>query len=128
MHKNLIIIRGVPGSGKSTFATLLGRAICTADDYFTRDKVYSWNPEKIHLAHQWCQRKCERFMTAGINPVIVANTSVKDSEVNIYIKMAEKYGYKPFSIIVENRHGGKNIHNVPTETIEKMKSNFNIKL
>jgi hypothetical protein len=45
-----------------------------------------------------------------------------------YYKLAEQYGYKVVSLIVENRHGNKNIHNVPDETLEKMESRFQIKL
>ena len=42
--------------------------------------------------------------------------------------LAEKYGYMVISMIVENRHDGENIHNVPEETIEKMRNRFDIKL
>ena len=35
---------------------------------------------------------------------------------------------RPFSLIVENRHGGKNVHGVPDETLEKMEQRFSIKL
>jgi hypothetical protein len=45
-----------------------------------------------------------------------------------YYKLAEKYGYIVFSIIVENRHGGINQHNVPEEVLTNMKNRFNIKL
>jgi len=45
-----------------------------------------------------------------------------------YYKMAEEFGYTVFSIIVENRHGGVNVHNVPAETIEKMKNRFSVEL
>ena len=128
MYKSLIIIRGIPGCGKSTFATLLGRAICTADDYFYKDGKYNFDREKLYIAHKWCKKKCELFMKAGIDKVIVANTSVTESEVNTYINLAKEYNYRYFSIIVENRHGKKNDHGVPEETIEKFKNNFNIKL
>ncbi len=36
-----------------------------------------------------------------------------------YLKLAEKYDYKVVSLIVENRHGNKSVHNVPDETMEK---------
>jgi hypothetical protein len=45
-----------------------------------------------------------------------------------YYDLAAKYGYKVFSIIVENRHGGKNVHGVPDEKLEIMKNRFSIKL
>jgi hypothetical protein len=45
-----------------------------------------------------------------------------------YFKLAEKYGYKVVSLIVENRHGGKNVHGVPEDKLEIMKNRFEIKL
>jgi hypothetical protein len=45
-----------------------------------------------------------------------------------YYELAEEYGYKVFSIIVENRHGGINQHGVPVEKLEQMKNRFEVKL
>jgi len=129
MEKTLIIVRGIPGSGKSTFAGLLGRAICTADDFHTdRAGNYKWHPANISKAHEWCQRKCKRFMKTGIERIIVANTSTTEKEFKPYMNMAKHYGYKVFTVVVENRHGGINSHGVPAETLEKMTNRFEIKL
>jgi len=124
--KHLIIVRGIPGSGKSSFASLLGRAICTADDWHIRKGVYDWKPENVGKAHDWCQRKCRRFMKAGIERIIIANTSTTKKEFNPYIQMAKHYGYKVYSVITENRHGGESLHEVPETTLEKMKNRFEI--
>jgi hypothetical protein len=45
-----------------------------------------------------------------------------------YFKLAEKYGWKVVSLIVENRHGSQNIHGVPEEKLQQMKNRFEIKL
>ena len=45
-----------------------------------------------------------------------------------YIEMSKEYGFTVFTLIVENRHGGVNQHNVPEDIIEKMKNRFEIKL
>jgi hypothetical protein len=45
-----------------------------------------------------------------------------------YFELAKKYGYKTFSIIVENRHGNKSIHNVPEDKVQMMKDRFEIKI
>jgi hypothetical protein len=45
-----------------------------------------------------------------------------------YFKLAEKYGYMVFTIVVENRHGGVNQHGVPEDKMEQMKNRFEIKL
>jgi predicted kinase len=125
----LIIVRGLPGSGKSTFALLLGtKAICTADDYQTDKGVYNWKPERVKDAHQWCQRKCRRFMKAHVERIVVTNTSTQEWELAPYYDMARRAGYTVYSVIIENRHNGQNIHNVPEETLEKMANRFNVKL
>jgi predicted kinase len=129
MEKVIVIVRGVPGSGKTTFAELIGRAICTADDYFTDSYgSYNWTSDNVGKAHSWCQRKCERFLKKSITPVIVANTSTTERELRPYYDLARRYGYKVFSVIVENRHNGENTHGVPEATLEKMENRFNIKL
>jgi len=67
-------------------------------------------------------------MKKEISPIIVANTSTTESELKPYYDLAVIYGYKVFSVIVENRIDTKNIHNVPEETITKMKNKFSISL
>lgn len=128
MEKILIILRGLPGCGKSSLAKRIGEFICTADDYLMKDGVYCWSPEAAHFAHKKCQEKVEWGMFESISKIIVANTSTTEKELKPYYELAEKYGYKVFSVIVENRHGGVDSHDVPQETLEKMEKRFNIKL
>ena len=45
-----------------------------------------------------------------------------------YFDLAEKYGYTVTTLIVESRHDNKNDHNVPVETVNKMRNRFSIKL
>ena len=128
MIRELIIVRGLPGSGKTTLARRLGRAVCSADDWYMRNGIYKWSYRFIDIAHDWCQRKCRRFMQKGIERVIIANTHTTERSMRPYVEMANEYGYRVYTIIVENRHGMKSIHDVPEETMENMKSKFEIKL
>lgn len=129
MKKVLFLIRGVPGSGKSTLAEALDiRAVCCADDYFVHDGKYLWNTDKLYAAHCWCERKCRRFMKKQISIIAIANTFTSARELRPYMKLAQNFNYKVFSIIVENRMSTKNIHSVPDETIQKMISRFEISL
>ena len=136
--KTLILLRGLPGSGKSTTAKLLGAggagyAHFEADMYFMENGEYKFDPMKIKDAHKWCQNSVEHDMllnyTTGHNStIIVSNTFTQEWEMEQYYKMAESWGYRVYSIIVENRHGGVNEHGVPEDKLEQMKNRFEIKL
>jgi predicted kinase len=129
--KSVILLRGCPGNGKSTLAELICNKehICTADDFFIDvDGNYNFDSNKIELAHKECQTKCETLLKENIKIIVVANTSTTEKEVSVYKKLALKYNYMFFSVIVENRNNTKNIHNVPEETIEKMKKRFSTQL
>ena len=121
MERNLIILRGVPGSGKSTVAFLFGGMICCTDDYFTdADGNYNWNLEEVGIAHKTCQVKCEDAMKNNQEKIIIANTNTTDKEMKPYEELAKEYNYKVFYLVIENRHGNNSLHNVPEETITKM--------
>ena len=132
MEKELYIVRGLPGSGKSTFAkTLVKKDYChkEADMFFVdRDGNYNFNPSQIKDAHKWCQDEIEFVMKYDHSPLVVSNTFTQEWEMKPYFELAEKYGYKVFSIVVENRHGGTNVHGVPADKLEQMKERFEIKL
>ena len=135
--KTLIILRGLPGSGKSTFANyMFSNNIFEADKYFyDEDGTYNFDVTKLHAAHKWCQLRVEHAMEDNLesngqyfSEIVVSNTSTTEKELEPYLKLAEKYDYKVVSLIVENRHGNKSVHNVPDETMEKMRNRFDIKL
>jgi predicted kinase len=128
----LYLIRGVPGSGKSSFARdlemvgLVDKAF-EADQYFTKDGVYNFDPTKLHAAHVWCQDRARMYLALN-GSVAVSNTSTTEKEVAIYAKIAAETGAQFVSLIVENRHCGVNSHGVPPEKIEQMKNRFTVKL
>jgi predicted kinase len=136
--KTLTLLRGLPGSGKSTFAKQIWNeyAICEADKYFVDKESgeYRFDASKLKEAHSWCKNEVEiRMIDNQINSqyyveIVVSNTFTQEWEMEEYHKLAEKYGYMVFSIIVENRHGGINEHNVPEEKLEQMKHRFQISL
>jgi len=89
---------------------------------------YVFNASELGKAHQHCQNEVAANMYKGKEIIYVANTFTTEKEMKPYFDLAEKYGYTTFTIIIENRHQGKNVHNVPAETLEKMKDRFNVKL
>ena len=135
MNRNLILVRGIPGSGKTTFAFLASQdqaSVFSADDYFMDftdgNGKYNFDASKIHLAHASCEKRTEGAMVTKTPLIFVANTFTTEWEMSAYFKLAEKYGYNVFSIIVENRHGNTNIHDVPEEKLDAMRKRFNIQL
>lgn len=107
---------------------MLGRAVCSADDYFTYGEEYKWSADKVGTAHAWCQRKCRRFMKKQVERIIIANTNTTEREMQPYMELATQFKYRVFSIVVENRHGNASVHNVPEESLQKMRDRFRIKL
>jgi predicted kinase len=128
MEKTLYIVRGIPGSGKSTFAKSLGGVHFETDMYFMKNGEYNFDISQIKVAHEWCRESVEYEMAKYTPKVVVSNTFTQEWEMKPYFDLAEKYGYKVFSVIVENRHGGRNLHGVPDETLSKMKGRFEISL
>ena len=129
MEKILTICRGIPGSGKSTFAKTLGGQHYEADMYFIDEEGnYNFDVTKIKDAHQWCQSFVETDMVLEYPKIVVSNTFTQDWEMEPYFKLAKEYGYTVFTIVVENRHGGVNQHGVPEDKLQMMKDRFQIKL
>ena len=126
---DLFIIRGIPGSGKSTFAKNLATVHFEADMFFMDENgVYNFDASRLGEAHSWCKHAVKGAMKVGVDKIAVSNTFTKKWEMEPYTLMAEEFGYRVFSVIVENRHGGRNLHSVPEEKIEEMKNRFEVEL
>jgi predicted kinase len=126
--KSLFLLRGLPGSGKSTLAKSIGGSHVEADMYFMEDGVYRFNAADLKHAHAWCRDTTETAMKKGGDKVIVSNTFTQEWEMVAYYELAEKYGFRVFSLILENRHNGVNEHGVPEDKLIQMKERFEIKL
>jgi predicted kinase len=126
--KELFLLRGLPGSGKSTLAESLGGSHMEADKYFTYEGKYEFDVTKLKDAHDWCQNAVRVFMENKNKRVVVSNTFTQEWEMQPYFELAEKHGYRVYSLIVENRHGGVNEHGVPEDKIILMKKRFETKL
>ncbi len=132
----LILLRGLPGSGKSTLAKIILQLrstdepeVLSADDFFINENgEYDFDSQKIKEAHNYCQFRCSERMRQQKARIVVANTFTQEWEMDEYFKMAERYNYRVHTVIVENRHGGENIHGVPEDKLKQMKDRFNVKL
>jgi predicted kinase len=132
-QSSLILLRGLPGSGKSTLAEVLsenGRyPFFSVDDYFTDENgSYSFVFSENHLAYKQCEKMVEQAMINNSKKIIVHNTFTMEWEIEPYFKMASEHQYRVFVLTVENRHGSKNIHEIPEEHIQKMREKYPIVL
>ena len=133
---DLILLRGLPGSGKSTLGNVIlqlpnnnPQEVLSADDFFVNNEgEYTFDGTKLKEAHNYCQFRCSERMRQQIVRIVVANTFTEDWEMKPYFDMAERYNYRVHTLIVENRHESENIHGVPDDKLQKMKNRFEIKL
>ena len=122
----LYIVRGVSGSGKTTFAKELAeRFACRyfeADMYFVRvDGSYTFNPAMLPKAHEWCfdQFASEVFYSQN---VIVSNTFTRLWEMRKYIDLALESSYQVRIITCTGRY--QNVHGLTEEMVDKQRARF----
>ena len=127
--KTVILLRSVSGAGKSTLADLLASSegwvsVC-ADDYFTDiNGNYNFDATKLGEAHRLCQENFMYWLNSAVDGIIVANTNTKERDFAFYEKAAKEAGAMFISLIVENRHGNKDIHSVPQSVREMQAENI----
>lgn len=138
-YKVVILLRGLPGSGKSTLAkSILERTIgynpetvrkhiLSTDDFFVRNGVYDYQPQKISEAHGWNHQRAFNVMSKGYSPVIIDNTNTQMWEMKPYASMATDFGYI-LEILEPDTHWcynereleKRNTHGVSKKTIQSM--------
>ena len=122
----LILVRGVSGSGKTTYAKKLinddpSLSHYEADMFFYKNGNYKFNPNKLNLAHHWCKIQTENDLQNS-KSVIVSNTFTQKWEIEPYIQLAIKYNA---DIVIKKATGNyQNVHGVPDEVVEKMRSRW----
>lgn len=126
-NKILIIVRGIPGSGKSTFAKKIVKMFpdnsvhWEADMFYMHNGVYCWKPTIAHLGHRWCQKKVKESFDE-VDIVIVSNTFTTNSEMKPYVDWCHENGITVQYVRMANEF--ENEHGVPESALEKMKARF----
>jgi uridine kinase len=131
---SLILLRGLPGSGKTTLAKLLSEnntyPVFSVDDYFTDELTgeYIFNFQDNHLAYKECESLTRDAMMQSIQKIFVHNTFTMDWELETYFILASEFNYSVYVVTVENYHHSKNTHDVSEDQIRKMAEKYKVKL
>jgi predicted kinase len=131
--KALILLRGLPGAGKSTLAKLLSEngkyPVFSIDDYFENaDGEYHFRFQENHLAYEQCRYNTEMAMKNNLQKIFIAHTFTINWEMKPYFELAEAYHYNLHIATVENHHGNKSKHAIPHEQLLKMAAKYSVKL
>lgn len=126
------ILRGLPGSGKSTWIenalddSGVQPYVCSADHFHTgEDGVYRFDPKNIKKAHEECLRKFMLNLYGSDKPdfLIVDNTNCSAWEISPYYRLTELYGHEVKILTFwcsPELSMKRNTHNVPATTILSM--------
>lgn len=124
----LVLIRGPPGSGKTTTASFFVRkgyrSMCT-DDYFmvynpeTKQKEYQFDESKLVEYHKRCLEQTKTLLRCGYN-VVVHNTFRTYEETGYYLRLKELMGVNVTVLRMNSQF--KSTHNIPEERLKEYKT------
>ncbi|XP_077157847.1 NEDD4-binding protein 2 isoform X2 [Paroedura picta] len=129
----LVLLRGVPGSGKSYLARSLlednpGGIILSTDDYFyTKSGQYQFDADRLSEAHEWNWKRAKEEFEKRVTPIIIDNTNIQAWEMKPYIALSQQHKYKvifrepdTWWKFKPKELERRNIHGVSKEKIKKM--------
>nr|XP_042141350.1 NEDD4-binding protein 2 [Peromyscus maniculatus bairdii] len=95
----LVLLRGLPGSGKSFLARTLQEdnpsgVILSTDDYFYINGQYQFDVKYLGEAHEWNQNRAKEAFEKKVSPVIIDNTNLQAWEMKPYVALSQKHKYK----------------------------------
>lgn len=115
----LILVRGLPGSGKSTWVrtNFPGIFHLEADMFFMKNGMYFFEKSKLAQNHLTLQRIAKMILDEGAD-VVISNTFVHTWEITSIIyhpSVTESVVYRMTSMYGTT-------HGVPEETVTRMKA------
>ena len=130
---SLIILRGLPGSGKTALAKVLSESgkypVFGIDDFFTDNSGnYNFRFEDNFKAYEFCRTRTEEAMKNGTEKIFLDNVFSLELKMEPYFKLASEYAYQVHVVTVENRHHSDNCHGVSAEQIQRMAEKYQVVL
>ena len=96
----VILLVGPPGVGKSTWIKEYTKnvhvpfVVCSADDYFTKEGMYNYDPRGIGFAHSTCYDKFLNAIRSDVPLIFIDNTNTIREHRSKYVNKAIEYGYE----------------------------------
>ena len=125
--QTLLLVRGLPGSGKTTFASDYARqgwCHVEADQFMIDDRGdYRFEHSRLAQAHRLCFETAAAALFAGRN-VVVANTFIELWEMANYRHLAD---YLEAMLVIHHCRGTyQSRHNVTPATMTAMHQRFQV--
>nr|XP_019607539.1 PREDICTED: NEDD4-binding protein 2 isoform X2 [Rhinolophus sinicus]XP_019607540.1 PREDICTED: NEDD4-binding protein 2 isoform X2 [Rhinolophus sinicus]XP_019607541.1 PREDICTED: NEDD4-binding protein 2 isoform X2 [Rhinolophus sinicus]XP_019607542.1 PREDICTED: NEDD4-binding protein 2 isoform X2 [Rhinolophus sinicus] len=132
----LILLRGLPGSGKSFLARTLQEdnpsgVILSTDDYFYINGQYQFDVKYLGEAHEWNQNRAKEAFEKKVSPIIIDNTNLQAWEMKPYVALSQKHKYKvlfrepdTWWKFKPKELARRNIHGVSKEKITRMSEHY----
>ncbi|XP_023219346.1 neither inactivation nor afterpotential protein C-like [Centruroides sculpturatus] len=130
--KIMIILRGLPGSGKSYLANRIkekyGKCcfVCSADHFFECNGEYNFDPSRLKEAHHICKQKSIQACKNGKQIIVIDNCNICIWEFKYYLSLADENGYVQLIIepktpwkFVPGKLASKNTHGLRYEILER---------
>jgi predicted kinase len=128
--KKFYVLRGVSGSGKTTFIKKLPKnsVVHSTDSFFYKGKKYRFDFSKLGIYHQKNLNNFIRSLKENKINVIIDNTNLVFKHVKPYIKEAKKRGYKVILVDFKPKgrewHYKRNVHNVSKKVLTTQIKNY----
>ena len=130
MSINVIILRGLPGTGKTSIANQMNGVVCSADEFMVcSDGNYAFNPERLAECHNKCFEKFVAVLNIGATP-IVANTNTERWEMSRYIDYCSENGltYTILDLydagLTDEELVKRCVHGVPLDGMKRMRERY----
>ncbi len=142
MPSQVLIMRGLPGSGKSYAARKFYQhtvpdyseyvGLCSTDDYFYQEGIYRFDPTRLEDNHRQNQQRFAELIARQWPLVVCDNTNMQQWELESYIEVAREQGCEILVVEVgdpQDMHHQKlcaerNRHGINDRTIFEMASNY----
>lgn len=116
--KVLVIIRGIPGSGKTTTAKEVVRLLGEEKAAFheaDKDILYNATEQEVKNSHEQCQGE---VLTCDKQVVVVSNSLTKEAEVEEYVNLFKGKYPKAEVLVYLCAERFQNVNGVPEDVVE----------